>query len=320
MLDNETPAAPDNAVSEPSIEEIAAQVFGQGDSVETTDQSEATEVAAPKAVEPTPAAVSASSRIIAAKRADLKAAQARAEMAKERAELQSARAELEDMRKTADALKAARVSPSKALELLGMSPREFLESLATEHEPEAVVQRAMGAAMTETEKLRLEIAEMKAAQAERERAAESRTYEAQSSQAQQAFLEHIASSESYPHTVEEFTPSEIVKLGWELATKHSAAYFERFGEYPSDEVIAEELENQAKARAAERSAWRARKVSAAPSKGIQSGNQRAAQPVTGPVTLTSRASSERTSVPSGWSQEQADEESLRILQAALRTG
>lgn len=320
MSDETDNAATETAAPEPSIEEIAARVFGNSVSEGEPVESPAPEVAPEPAKAPEAERVSA--RIIAAKRADMRAAQARAEIAAQRAELEKRRAEVEEQAKVVDALREAKLSPSKALEILGMSPKEFLETLANEHEPEVVAKRAMSSALTETEKLRVELAELKRAMAEREREQQNATVEAGAAQAKEAFLEHVSSkAEAYPHTVEEFTPEEIVSLGWKLASEHARPYFERFGVYPDDEVIAEELERQAKQRAEQRTAWRSRIGGNAnqPSKGT-TGQQRATQSGTGPSprTLTSRLASEKATAAPKWSQEQADEESLRILNAALK--
>ena len=96
------------------------------------------------------------------------------------------------------------------------------------------------------------------------------------------------------------------------------------GSEPSDEVIAEALEERSVPRARVRSEWRARtgKNAPAPSTGTPSVDVRATQTDRGPSprTLTSRAVSEKAAATPQWSQEAADEESLRILRAALSRG
>lgn len=320
-------AATDNAAPEPTIDEVVAKVFGTEMPAKAEPESESTDDKAPAeepVKEPEPERTTASARIIAAKRADLRAAQARAELAAQKADIEKQRSELKEQAELVAQLREAKLSPSKALELLGMSPKDFLESLATEHEPEAVAKRAMGTALTETEKLRAELAELKQALSERDQGAQRQEIETRSIKAQEAFFDHVTTqTEKYVHTVEEFTPTEIVQKGWALAAEYAQPYYEKFGVYPDDEVIAEELERQAKARAYERTAWRARsgKSEPTPSQGTPE-QLRATQPGKGPSprTLTSRAASEKATVSTKWSQQQADEESLRILQQALKAG
>lgn len=317
-------AATESAAPEPTIEEVAAKVFGTEAPAKAEPEAKEEAPVEEPAKEPEPERTSASARIIAAKRADLRAAQARAELAAQKADIEKQRAELDEQAKLVAQLREAKLSPSKALELLGMSPKEFLESLATEHEPEAVAKRAMGTALSETEKLRAELAEVKKLLEDKDKSVQRQEIETRSLKAQEAFFEHVTTqAEKYVHTVEEFTPTEIVQKGWALAAEYAQPYFEKFGVYPDDDVIAEELERQAKARADERTAWRARNGKSAPTPSQGTSEQlRATQPGKGPSprTLTSRAASEKATVTAKWSQQQADEESLRVLQQALRAG
>lgn len=307
-----------------SIAEAAALVFGTDAPVEPAEAEKPKE--APVVVEPPkvdPVAERVAQRIEIAKKVELRAAAARAEVANAKAEVEAKRAELEADLKTFESFKAAKLSPSKALELLGMTPKEFLESLATEHEPAAIAARAMQGTTSEVQKLQAKIEAMEKAAAEREEAARVAQLDSGYNEATQAFLAHVdAGTDKYPHLIAEYTPAELAQAARAAAEQHSRPYFEKFGEYPDDEVIAEYLEGQAKARAealAERRARIGQKASL-PSQGVSSGVLQAAQPDSGPSprTLTSRVASEKaTAAPSGWSQEQADEESLRILQAAL---
>jgi hypothetical protein len=109
------------------------------------------------------------------------------------------------------------------------------------------------------------------------------------------------------------------------AVTRNEAYFNQFGSYPDNDVIAEHLDLLARQRAEARqnSAWAKRGQS--PSNGSQPlphGDPiPKAQPANrgpSPRTLTSRAASEKASPPKQWSQEAADEESLKILQNAFR--
>lgn len=263
-----------------------------------------------------------SARINAAKRAELRAAQERAELQRVREDIERQKAELAQFAKLAEQIKAAKGSPSRLLELAEQDPKSFLESLATEHEPQAIAQRVRSEVQTEVEALRQQVAELKAAR-EAETAAQKRQQvEAQIQQAQQSFIEHIAErAETYPNLVEEFTPDEIAREALAVAEKHGQDYYARFGVYPDDEVIAEFLEDRAKARAESRAAWRSRigKSAPAPSKGDSSGDARSRPTVKAdsPRTLTSRAASTKATPPRDWSQEEADAEALRILDAAF---
>lgn len=261
-------------------------------------------------------------RINAAKRAELRAAQERAEIQRERAELQRMKDEVAQLAKLAEQVKAAKGSPSRLLELAEQDPKSFLESLATEHEPQAIAQRVRSEVQTEVEALKAQISELRAAREQERAAFERQQAEAQIQKAQSAFLEHIAEkAETYPHLVEEFTPDEIASRALALAQEHSQSYYEKFGFYPDDEVFAEELERQARERAESRAAWRSRigKSAITPGKGDSSGDTRSRPTVKAdsPRTLTSRAASTKATPPREWSQEDADAEALRILESAF---
>ncbi len=335
MTDAVTTEAP--AQAEPTIEQIAAELFG--------DPAPATTEAAPdkpapvvEEPRPDPVAEKVASRIAAAQKAEMRGAKLRAEMAAERTALEAQRSEVAAEKALVEQWKAAKQSPSKALEILGMSPKEFLESLATEHEPEAVAARAMLGTQTEVQKLQAKLDAMEARDAEREKAARERTLQAETEQASSGFLDFVASNAAkYPTLVEELTPSEIVREGFACldevvgkddmgkpVTRLQAFQAEHDGNAPTDEEIAEFLEYRAQPRAKARSEWRTRIGQRAPeaSEAKPTGVQQASQPDQGtsPRTLTSRAASEKASAPPKWSQEQADEESLRILNASFKTG
>ncbi len=305
--------------AEPTIEEVAAQIFG-----EDKPPAQAVEEPASPAVEepkPDPVAERVAARIAIARRADLRAAGVRKEIESGRAEVERKRAELAPLAELAEQVRAAKLSPSKALELLGTDAKTFLETLANEHEPAAVAQRVASSANGEVEKYKARV------EALEKRLADdvSQRVEHDNAVVQKAFLEHVAGkADVYPHLVGELTPDEIVREGWRLAGEHARPYFEKFGVYPDDDVIAEYLESQAKARAEQRGAWRERigKNTHQPSEGKPTGDLRATQPEKGPSprTLTSRAASEKATASPKWSQEQADEESLRILNGAFKAG
>lgn len=280
------------------------------------EQAPATKPEPPKADERVAA------RILAAQKADERAAKNRAEIAAQKAELDKQRGELAELAKIAELVKASKASPSKALELLGYEPRAFLETLATEHEPAAVAARVASEGRSEVEKLRAEVEAMRKEREAAERAAKDREMEEGATQSVRLFVDHVANNAAkYPHLVDEFTPDEIAKHGWDLAMKHSAGFEAEFGRPPNDEEIADHLEEMAKQRAEQRTAWRTRIGKSAPnSSAASTGEIRAAQPENqgqSPRTLTSRVTSVKASAPKPWSQELADEESMKVLSQAF---
>ncbi len=323
MSETEQTAAPEPEAG-PSIEEIAAQVFGaDAPPVALTEapKEEPAKVDPPK----DPAAEKVAARLTVALKAEERAARSRAEIAAAKAEIETSRAEVAEHLKVVEALKAAKTSPSKALELLGMTPKEFLETLATEHEPAAVAARAVKGTSDEVAKLQAKIEAMEKAAEDRENASKRQSLDHDYNQATAAFIEHVdASPDKYPHLIAEYTPAELARAAQAAADQHAVAYKNKFGEFPDDSVIADFLEDQARTRAEALAERRARvgQKAPVPSKGETPGDLQVAQPATGPSprTLTSRAASEKATTAKPWSQEWADEESLRILQAAFKTG
>ncbi len=318
---------------EVSMEEAAKIVFGEDPAPEKPADAPVPATAPEKPVEepaPDPKAERVAARIAVAKRAELRAAQEREQIRRDREEVDRKAAEL--------AAKEARFKlleedPVKAFEELKLDPKTFLERLAGEQDPTNVVAK-------EVAKLRADLkaeqeARLKAEQDATRRQASEQT-EAAFREASAVFVQHVeAHADKYPHLVSEFTEAEAIEAAFRAVNEvvgydsqnqpvtRGEAYRQEFGAYPDDDVIAEHLDAQAKARAEARqkSAWRKRGDSAAtPSQGTPNGDPQAAQPVKGssPRTLTSRAASEKATAPKQWTQEQADEESLRILSGAFR--
>ncbi len=296
------------------------------DSRRSEPVEDASAVAAPDKPEPAkdPAAEKVSARIIANRRAELKAAEERKAIAaereataKEREAIAKERAEVAEHAKAAEALKAAKLSPSKALELLGMTPKEFLEVLAGEHEPQAIAARAAQGAQTDVQKLQARIDAMEAEAKHREIEIARRTVASNYDAATEAFLAHVdASTEKYPHLIAEHTPAEIASLARQTAEQHAEAYRARFNVYPDDEVIAEHLESQAKARAEALAERRARFATHAspPLSQSTAAVQGLPNQAAKPRTLTNGASATRASAPKAWSQADADAESIRLIE------
>lgn len=336
-----TPSAEPAPVAEVALEDVVEAVFGKDSPPEASAAkgartaghepvSTSTSAAGAPGDEPVTERVTA--KIAAGLRAERRAADARRERnAFEASKVQASR-ELDAQRaavaadlKLVEQLKAAKASPSEALRLLGLDGKTFLTTLANENEPHAIAARAVSVEQTEREKLAAEVASLKKSLADREAGEVNARITHDGVVAQRAFLDHVATkADEYPNTVEEFTPREIVERGWKLAEQYSKPYFEKYGEYPSDEVIAEQLEKEAAARAQQRtdSAWRERvgKTAPKPKLGTPTGDSRASQPERGPSprTLSSRQTSERGSAPRPWTQEAADEESMRILNGAIK--
>lgn len=321
-MSEEATAAPIDLAAEVAVPEGEVSREQLVKILEDSRKSEPTEDAPavaepPKAPEPQAEKVSA--RIIASRRAEMKAQAERQANAAERAAIEKDRAEIAEAKAFKEQIAAATLSPSKLLELAKKSPKEFLEALANEHEPEAVAARAISGTQTEVQKLQARIDAMEAERVAEARAVQWRAMEQEGVQMQAQFLDHVAKSgEKYPNTLEEFTPREIVAKGWELANKHAAAYHAKFGVYPDDEVIADELERQATARAAERreSAWRERigKSAPIPSQGTSAIQ---GQPVTAakPRTLTNGASATNASAPRAeLTDAEARAESIRLIE------
>lgn len=258
-------------------------------------------------------------RIAAAMRAESRAAKQREEIASQRADIERQHAELKAATEAAEAFKAAKTSPSKALELLGVSPKQFLESLATENDPSSVAKRETSRAMTEVETLRSEVEALrKEREAERQQRA-AREHEAATLATQEAFVNFVAESyERYPHLCEELTPEEIGAEALRVAMRYASTYKAETGEDFTDDVLADYLESQAKERAERRAAFRARFRPA--QAGDHGQKQETAQPdkSQNPRTLTSRIAAAKASPPRDMTPEEADRQSRAIFEAALR--
>lgn len=339
---------------EVTLEEAAAKVFG-GEPSEAKSADEKAE-APPSAKVGSPADSATegaedeakpqaddkvSKRIAIAKRIEIRAAQERERIQAERAELAKEKAELAELAKKVDAIKGAKLTPSKLLELAELPPKEFLELLATEHEPAAVAKRVAAEGMSEVEKVRAELAALRKELEDKKRATEQskqlEEMKANEADVESAFAECLtAAPERFPNLIE-FTPNEVLDMACACLNEvigndpdgrpitRGQHYIKTYGDEPSYEVVADFLEeHMAKPIVQRKAAWRERiGQRAKPSEGAPTGLVKA--PRTdgrgqGPRTLTSRATSERASgrKTGELSQEEKDEESLRILNAAFR--
>ena len=275
-----------------------------------------------------PPAEKVSARIIASRKAEMRQAEERRALAAERESAAADRKASAEAKAQADAFAAAKMSPSKALELLGMSPKEFLESLATEHEPEAVAKRATVGVQSEVQKLQARIDAMEAAASQRAQAERHRETQEATQREGDAFAEEVAANAAkYPALCETWTPDQFVGealkcLEEPVAKTRDGRVVSRLewfqgeqGRAPSNEEIAEFLEARAKPAFEKRSAWRERigKSAPVPSQGVSAIQ---GQPVMAakPRTLTNGASATNASAPKAWSQSDADAESIRIFE------
>lgn len=336
--DTAAPVEPTTPSGEEGLDKAALEAAAKGVFGETPAPAAEPDKAPPPAVEPPKPAEDdkIAARVAAAKKAEIRAAREREAIAAQKAELEKAQAELADAKKMAEAVKAAKLSPSKVLELLELQPKDFLERLATENEPGSIAAREVAKESEERAKLKAELDELKAQIATEKRQIQQAKNAERAHAAETAFVEHVEKNAAkYPHLVEEFTPEETVREGYRVLDEvvghddrgrpvtRNQAYKAEHGTEPTDDEIAEYLESLAEKRAQIRQERRARMglgATQTPSQGNPTGDLKTAQPDRGqsPRTLTSRAASERATVPKPWSQEAADEESIRIIEAALR--
>jgi len=306
-------AVPTSADTEPTREQLIAMLTTDPDetsseSAADTDPAEAgkhgastSSAADSDEAKKDPKAERIAARIAATVKTERRVAAEQAKIRAQAADVEKRAAELE--RREAR-LRLIEEDPVKAFEELKLDPKTFLEKLSGTHKPESIAERRLA----ELEK------QVVAERTARERLLHQQQLqhvEQTMRQETHAFVQMVASSEAFPTLVSEFTPEEIAQQANAVAQAHGEAYKREHGEYPSNEVIAQYLEDQAKARAQRRTSWR---QPAQPSQG-KPGSQ-IAQSVTSkePRTLTNGSASQRASVSKPWSQKDADEESLRLIQ------
>lgn len=332
-----TPDVAEDTITPEAIAEAAARVFG-GEAPPEAPAKVEEPVAEP---EPPKLAVEDdknAARVAAVKKAELRAAREREAIASAKAEVEREKLALAKEREEIERFRAAKRSPSKALEMLEMAPKDFLETLATENEPGSIAAREVLKEAEERKRLEAKLEALEASiAAEKQEAARAAAAES-AKRTEQAFIESVEkAADKYPHLIEEFTPDETVREAYRVLSEvvrydergqpvtRNQAFKEDHGSEPTDDQIAEYLESLAKERAEIRAARRARMGQSAPkqpSQGVPEGDLKTAQPDRGqsPRTLTSRAATEKATAAKPWSQEAADEESLRILGAALKAG
>ena len=326
-----TEAAPAAPVG-PTLEEAVVSVFGPQDEPVAAEpaKEEATAEPANDAPAEEPKADKVGARIAAAKRAEQKAERERIEIRQAREQQERRNAELDAREKR---LRLIEDDPVKFFEEFKADPKTFLDKLAGEYKPENVVTKKLSAVEEELQRVKTELAQRDVAtrQAQARAQADSAWKDASAS-----FIAHVGEqADKYPSLTEAFTEDQATEKAFSVLTEvvgrdrdgspitRTEAYRRQFGEYPDHDVVAEYLETLAKQEleARSKSAWRKRGESAEPaSKAALNGDSRSVPMVKGtsPRTLSSRDTNQRASAPKPWSQEAADEESIRILEAAFR--
>lgn len=305
-------ATPEEAIAEKPVDEKAAAAPEE-----------------PKPEEP-PVDDKVSKKIAVALKAERAASQARQELRAKEQEIERREAAL----KSSEArFKLLEEDPVKAFEELKLDPKTFLEKLAGEHKPENVQAKEIAALKAKIEALESERTKEVETAKQREMRQQ---IEASWTEASRGFIEHVqATAEKFPHLVAEYTEADAIAAAERallevVVDEHGQqmtradAYFNKFGEYPDNDVIAEHLDLLAKQRAEARqnSAWAKRGQS--PTNGSQplsNGDPNPkAPPVTkgsSPRTLTSRAASEKASPPKEMTDEERDALSIRLLTKAM---
>lgn len=322
--------------SGPTIAEAAAEVFGTDAVVTPIVETEAvlevanTETNTEAEVED-PKAARIGARVSAAVRAERKATAERNELRAERERHEQAKAGLDAREKR---IRLIEEDPIKAFAELKLDPKTFLEKLSGEYKPEAIASKEVAA-------LTAKVTELEQQAKSRETAENNAKARAQVDQAwsdaSSAFITHVAAQpEKYPNLCEQFTEAEATELAYAKLTEvvgrtrdgkpltRSEAYRAQHGDYPDDEVIAEFIDGIAKQRVESKakSGWRKQgeRPASQLSESSPNGDQKPVPPVKGtiPRTLTAREASTRAAAPKPWSQEAADEESIRLIQAGLK--
>lgn len=316
----------------PTLEQVAAEVWGSDASTspaagEPEKLDGSVEVKAPESPKD-PKDERVGSRIAAAKKAEQRAERERIEIRQQKEAQERRQTELDAREKT---LRLIEEDPVRFFEVAKVDPKKFLDKLAGDYKPENLTNKELA-------DLRAEVTQLREQATQRDQATQQAQARAQADgawkEASASFVAHVGEqAEKYPHLTEEFTEDQATEKAYEVLTEtvgrdaqgrpisRAEAYRRQYGEYPDHDVVAEYLDALAKQSIESRSksAWRKRGDGAAPA-GQAHGETKPVPPVKGtsPRTLTSRDASQRSAAPKPWSQEAADEESIRILEAAFR--
>lgn len=248
-----------------------------------------------------PAAERVAARIAAAKRSEINAAKTRAAMNAERVALDAEKAKFAEIK----------ANPLKALNEIGLDPDEFLKRVISDGKPSPE---------SEVQEIKRVLAEQAAENARLKQERDSYFQNQAIQKTQEAFLSMVESRPTdFEYILSEFTPEEAKTYGFQIARTQNEEYKEEHGIDIPDEVIAIRLNEHAKARHDARDSWRSRVIPkpASETGPVQGSGPQASKP-NAPRTLSNGAASQKPSAPKAWTQEDADAESIRILDAAMR--
>jgi hypothetical protein len=313
----------------PFTPEIVADVFGP-EAAEA--QAEALK-GAPPAPESEPKEKPVSDRIAAALKAEKRAADLRAENERKQKDLDAREAA---MKPTAEEIALFQEDPAAFIAKKGWTEKQvasFLDKLAGTYKPEAVADKKLTTLEQELAEVKAKLAAKEKAEEDARKSVQQRQIEAE---AGKSFVEHIVSDVAkYPHLTEVYAnDDEVIAAGFAVLTQiigndadgkpvtRVQAFMSQHGRGPTDQELAEHLDSVAKAKIEARTKASWRKGNAANQAGQAASGESKVPPVNGtsPRTLSRADTSTRAAAPrkTEWSQEQADEQSLAILQKAMK--
>lgn len=319
------------AEASPFSPEAIAEVFGDSATPTESPATEAKE--APPAAESEPKEKPVSDRIAAALKAEKRAAELRAENERKQKDLDAREAA---MKPTAEEITLFQEDPAAFIAKKGWTEKQvasFLDKLAGTYKPEAVADKKLTTLEQELAEVKAKLAAKEKAEEDAKKSVQQRQIEAE---AGKSFIEHIVSDVAkYPHLTEVYAnDDEVVAAGFAVLTQiigndaegkpvtRVQAFRAQHGRGPTDQELAEHLDSVAKAKIEARSKASWRQGSAANQAGqAASGESKVPQAKgTSPRTISRADTSIRAAAPrsAAWSQEQADEESLRILERAMK--
>lgn len=318
----ETPATPPATTETPVSDDVAKllktarEVFGDEEpAAEAEKPAEAAAESTEKPAEAPPKpSDKVAEKIARAHRAEervkkqLEASQhAKMELAREREQLQREREAIAQERAVYARLKSG--DPLEVLDALGADKLDFVKRVAAA--PEVVDPVAAKVAQLEA---RAEAAERMRIQAEQAHA--ERVFQQNISQAKQGFVEMLdTNADKFPNIVKEFTPEEAADRALHLTARYNDAYMAKYGKPIDDAAVAEYLEYEAEQRAASRTWGKGRQVSQN-QQSLQSNRAATSQPAEVTHTLTNSGASTASVPTREKTQQEIDEECIRILAAA----
>ena len=302
-------------ISAEALLSAAKDVFGEAPAAEAPAETPKPEDAAKtdavqeeKKEEPKDERVAA--KISAARRSEERARKERLKLQQAKEEFERVRRETEEYKRKYEALKDG--DPIQKLKAIGVDPLDFMKRAASDPEvadPIASKIKELETRLEQEQRARLEMVQQQ----------QLAYVDTSVTEAQRIFVESIAeSADKYPHLVKEFTAEELAQRGIAIAREYAESYKAQTGYDLTDDVIAEQLEAEAQERAERREKFWASRVKAVPASQAAAPVNAVAPRVPGEQPRTLTADATVTTEPSPkWSQEWADQESLRILNARL---